>query len=99
MKLQFKYPWDKVERGQGFFIPCLDTDAVKTKGLQQALVHRLWDARAKAGIRDGLIGVWFYRLPPALLPISESSSDESNPTDPASSQVLRRKRGRPARTG
>lgn len=98
MKSQFKYPWDKVERGQGFFIPCLDTDAIKTKGLQQALVHRLWDARAKAGIRDNLIGVWFYRLPDAPMLHTESSASESNPTAPVSSQVLRRKRGRPART-
>jgi len=63
MSYLIRFPWDKTERGQGFFIPCLDTEAVRIKGLNQALRYR--DARAIAGIRDGIIGVWFYRLPRA----------------------------------
>jgi hypothetical protein len=55
-----QYPWKRLERGQGFFVPCLDTEAVKTDGLQQALRHRLFIAKARVGIKDGLIGVWFY---------------------------------------
>ena len=59
-QLRNHYPWKRLERGQGFFIPCLDTEAVKTDGLQQALRHRLFIAKAKVGIKDGLIGVLFY---------------------------------------
>ena len=57
------YPWNTLEKGQGFFVPCLDTDAIKTAGLNAALGHRVLDAKAKPAIKDGLMGVWFYRLP------------------------------------
>ena len=63
MKLKIHYPWEKTEKGQGFFVPCLDTDAVREEGLRAAVSHRMLDARAMPGIRDGLIGVWFFRLP------------------------------------
>lgn len=59
------FPWQRVERGQGFFIPCLDVEAVRLKGLNEALSQRLFDARAYVGTRNKLKGVWFYRLPPA----------------------------------
>lgn len=63
MTYSIQFPWDKTERGQGFFIPCLDTEAVRIKGLNAALKYRLKDARASTGIRREVIGVWFYRLP------------------------------------
>ena len=56
-------PWEKVEKGQGFFIPCLDTDAVRTEGLNQALKHRIFNAKATPCIQDGLMGVLFHRAP------------------------------------
>ena len=56
-----QFPWQRVEKGQGFFVPCLDVQAVREKGLQAALKHRRFDARAYPAIRGGLIGVWFYR--------------------------------------
>lgn len=62
MNYLIHFPWDKTERGQGFFVPCLDTEAVRIKGLNDALKYRLKDARAIAGIRDEVMGVWFYRL-------------------------------------
>jgi hypothetical protein len=64
MSLIVHYPWTKVERGQGFFVPCLDTEAVREDGLKQAVFLHLLDAQAKVGIRGGLSGVWFYRPPP-----------------------------------
>ena len=64
MSLRVQYPWKRLERGQGFFVPCLDTEAVKADGLHKALGHRLFDAKAKVGIRQGLIGVYFYRALP-----------------------------------
>ena len=27
-----QFPWKKVEKGQGFFVPCLDTEAVRDNG-------------------------------------------------------------------
>ena len=61
-KLSIQYPWQRLERGQGFFVPCIDTAEIKAEGLNKALGHRLFDARAKVGVRDGFTGVWFYRL-------------------------------------
>lgn len=55
------FPWPSVERGQGFFVPCLNADQVREAGLREALRYRLLDAKARVGIRDGRMGVWFYR--------------------------------------
>ena len=62
--LQVHYPWNKLKKGQGFFVPCLDTDSVREEGLKQAVRLRLLDAKAYPAVRNGLIGVWFYRLAP-----------------------------------
>jgi len=62
-QLSIRYPWKGLEKGQGFFVPCLDTAAIKREGLNKALSMRLFDARAEPCIRGELIGVWFYRLP------------------------------------
>lgn len=59
-----QFPWTKVEKGQGFFVPCLDTDAVRELGLKKATLSRILDARAKTGIYQGMTGVMFYRKPP-----------------------------------
>lgn len=58
---QPRFPWSQVKPGQGFFIPCLDTEAVKIDGLRDALRHRIFNAKAEAVIKDGKIGVWFTR--------------------------------------
>ena len=60
-QLSVQYPWDKTEKGQGFFIPCLDLEATREAGLKAALKHRRFDALAYPALRRGLIGVWFYR--------------------------------------
>ena len=60
-QLSIRYPWSKVEKGQGFFVPCLDTEAIKREGLNKALSLRLFDARATPCIIEGRVGVWFYR--------------------------------------
>jgi len=59
--LQVTYPWSQLEKGQGFFVPCLDTEAVKLDGLRKALAHRIFNAKASIGVKNGLIGVWFSR--------------------------------------
>jgi len=60
-----QFPWTKVEKGQGFFVPCLDTEAVRELGLKKAVLLRILDARATTGIHNGFTGVWFYRKSPA----------------------------------
>ena len=61
--LLIHYPWKKVDRGQSFFVPCLDTEAVRRQGLNEALKLRLFDAKAVPCIQNGFIGVLFHRGP------------------------------------
>lgn len=60
-KLSIKYPWQRLEKGQGFFIPCLDPQQIYEDGLKAAIVVRVLDAHAKIGIKDGRLGVLFVR--------------------------------------
>lgn len=62
-KLRILWPWAKVERGQGFFVPCLDPDPIRIEGLNKALEVRILNPQARVGIKDGLIGIMFYRKP------------------------------------
>jgi hypothetical protein len=64
-QLRILWPWKDLERGQGFFVPCLDTAAVEREGMLRALEARHFDARASVCIRKGLMGVWFFRTHPA----------------------------------
>jgi hypothetical protein len=61
MALKTVFPWAKLEPGQGFFVPCLDTEQVIALGLRDALSLRI-KANAIPGIRNGFMGVWFSRL-------------------------------------
>jgi hypothetical protein len=66
MKLSLiQFPWTKIEKGQGFFIPCLDHAAMRELGLKKAVLCRILDARAITGIHNGFTGVLFYRPPRA----------------------------------
>lgn len=60
-RLSITYPWSKVEKGQGFFVPCLDVEKVRKAGLNEALRHRIFNAKAYPAIKNRLSGVWFYR--------------------------------------
>ena len=62
-QLSIRYPWKGLEKGQGFFVPCLDTEAMKEWGLKKAFSLRILDAHASVGILDGKLGVMFYRRP------------------------------------
>jgi hypothetical protein len=55
------FPWRRLEKGQGFFIPCVNTEEVRLAGLNEALRQRVFGVKAYAAIKDGLMGVWFYR--------------------------------------
>ena len=58
------YPWQKLKPGEGFFVPTLDLQKEKERGLTAAL-RVITNAKAVYGIKDGVIGVWFYRPRPA----------------------------------
>ena len=55
------FPWRSVGKGQGFFVPCINTDEVRRAGLNEALRHRIVNAKAYPAIHKGMSGVWFYR--------------------------------------
>lgn len=57
------FPWDKLEKGQGFFVPALDVLAVRQQGLLAAVPLRVKDARAQPCIKRGMLGVFFFRVP------------------------------------
>lgn len=54
------YPWATLKPGEGFFVPALDLQKEKERGLAAALPY-IRTARAIYGIKDGLMGVWFFR--------------------------------------
>jgi hypothetical protein len=56
-----QYPWTRVELHQGFFVPALDLKAVREAGLKAAIQQRVFDGRAVYVIKQGQLGVWFYR--------------------------------------
>ena len=60
-----KYPWHKVGRGRGFFVPCLDVERVRVEGLKAAMLDRSRaPAYAEVVIFKGKLGVLFYRTYP-----------------------------------
>ena len=60
---RLRLPWKQLERGQGFFIPCLDFEKTREYVLVKAVGERIFDAQAIPGIKDGVVGVWFFRKP------------------------------------
>lgn len=62
--MKVKFPWSKIEPGQGFFVPCLDVMHIRELGLRAAIPYRI-NAVATPGIRGGKLGVWFYSKPRA----------------------------------
>lgn len=57
--LKINYPWSRLERGQAFFVPALDTDKAKEEGLRAAVSARKFNAKAYVGVRGGRLGVLF----------------------------------------
>ncbi len=71
--MKVKFPWNQLEPGQGFFVPCLDVAKMREQGLRAAIPHRV-NAQAAPGIRGGKLGVWFYiKLPPSATSSSTGS--------------------------
>ncbi len=60
-KLAVRYPWSRLERGQGFFVPSLDTEKTREEGLRAAVSARRFDAKAYVGVVNGRLGVLFVR--------------------------------------
>ena len=61
--LPYKFPWQQLKKGQGFFIPCLDTKYVTQEGLKAAVRCRVLTGRARTVIFNGQFGVFFQRGP------------------------------------
>lgn len=60
------FPWDKLDKGQAFFVPALDVQPLREEGLKAAVTHRVLDARSVVCIMQGRLGVLFYRATPEL---------------------------------
>lgn len=60
-KLVIQYPWSQLEKGQGFFVPCLNLVTTQEEGLKAAISVRVFDAKAKFGVINGRLGVLFVR--------------------------------------
>jgi hypothetical protein len=59
------YPWHRLARGEGFFVPALDVERVIFEGMRAALPYRFRDApKYKIGVYKGRLGVMFYRGKP-----------------------------------
>lgn len=63
MSLLKHYPWSRLKKGQGFFVPALDLNAEREAGLLAAVKVKVKDARAVPCINRGLFGLLFYRQP------------------------------------
>lgn len=66
MLTRYRFPWQRLEKGQAFFVPCLNPKPMMEYGLKQAVSCRILNARAVPGIYGGAIGVMFYRPAPYL---------------------------------
>ena len=58
-----EFPWNKLARGEGFFVPTLDVEGTLLAGLKAGiLLHKERDKPlAEIGIYKGQLGVMFYR--------------------------------------
>jgi protein subunit release factor B len=61
MKKTIQYPWQQLKKGQGFFVPALDTEKAKEEGLKAALTARV-KGKAYVGIKSKQLGVVFVRV-------------------------------------
>jgi hypothetical protein len=60
--MKTNYPWTTLKPGEGFFVPAIDTEKARELGLRSAVAQRL-RIKTVAVIKDGMLGVWFYRPP------------------------------------
>ena len=62
--MKVNYPWSSLKPGEGFFVPAIDVEKARELGLRSAVGQRVW-GKAVICIKDGLLGVWFFRPPPS----------------------------------
>lgn len=59
--MQIKFPWERIEVGQSVFVPCIDAEKVRERGLRAAIPYDM-KLKATIGLRGGFYGVLFTRL-------------------------------------
>jgi hypothetical protein len=79
-KLKIRWPWHRVEQGRGFFVPCLDTEALRREGLHKAMEARVFNAHAIVGVHAGRYGLLFFRG--AQPPIASQRKQSAAPASP-----------------
>jgi len=60
-KLVVKYPWLQLKKGQGFFVPCVNTAEIYEEGMKAAVSVRAFDAKGFVGVLNERLGVLFVR--------------------------------------
>lgn len=58
--MKILYPWTILREREGFFVPGLNVEKIRERGLMSALPFR-YPVKATIGIKDGKLGVWFTR--------------------------------------
>jgi hypothetical protein len=58
--MKIRYPWKQLEKGQGFFVPCLDTEKTIEEGIKAAVAAKVM-AKFMVGIKERRLGVLFLR--------------------------------------
>lgn len=58
--MKIRYPWKQLEKGQGFFVPCLDTEKTIEEGIKAAVTAKVM-AKFMVGIKERRLGVLFLR--------------------------------------
>lgn len=56
-----KYPWQRTQPGESFFVPALDITQTILEGRQAAAQLELRGISYKAGVYNGILGVMFKR--------------------------------------
>ena len=56
-----QYPWRQLKKGQGFFVPALDTNKAREEGVKAAVAARV-KGKAYVGIKSKPLGVMFVRV-------------------------------------
>lgn len=56
-----RFPWERLKVGQSVFVPCIDAEGVRERGLRTAIPYGI-KLQATIGLQRGMYGVLFTRL-------------------------------------
>jgi len=75
------FNWENLKPGEGIFLPAIDVYKAREMGLRAAILPGV-KTYAKVGIKDGLIGVLFFRRAQPSSGNLQKTSGVSGQSDP-----------------